>query len=221
MQFIKEIVSAKLHNSYILLKRNNIESLKLKELSIKVKQAENIDQIRGYEGIGAKTYFENFKNLVLPFEFNGRTYYPPQDRVNAMLSFGYTLIYNRIVFMLRKKGFNSFIGFFHKGRGNHHALASDLLEELRHISERLVLTIIHKKILTKDYFVSKDYKGRKAFYLTSDGLPVFIRQFEQIFRTVSSYSGKNISYYEYLDEMGDKLRRMLKMGIPYKAMFIR
>jgi len=150
LAFSKEIVSAKIHNSYVLLRRNNVESKELKELEKKAYEATSMESLRGYEGTAARIYFSEFAHLVEPFEFKGRIYHPPDGPVNVMLSLGYTILYNRIASVLKHKGFNARLGFFHKGRGAHNALASDLMEELRHIIERVVLSLIHLNEVTKD-----------------------------------------------------------------------
>jgi CRISPR-associated protein Cas1 len=221
LEFSREIISAKLNNSYVLLKRNGIDDYQLKLAREKAKNAENIEQLRGIEGAGAKAFFGHLKSLVEPFEFNGRNYYPPTDEVNALLSFAYTLIYNRTASMLIKKGFNPYIGFFHKRRGEHFALASDLMEELRHIGDRLVISLIHKREIGLQHFKKKEEKGKVFVYLNDSGYPIFIRRFEEIFKTKSSYSGNLLSLYEYLDSVGEKVKRMIKLNVPYKALRIR
>lgn len=50
----------------------------------------------GIEGTAAKDYFTHFTRLVSPFSFSGRVYHPQDWPVNVMLSFGYTILYNRI-----------------------------------------------------------------------------------------------------------------------------
>jgi len=221
LSFAKEIISAKVHNSFILLKRNGIDSKGLKELEKSIREAGSVESLRGYEGTAARLYFSEFAHLVEPFEFKGRVYHPPDGPVNVMLSFGYTLLYNRISAVLKDKGFNARTGFFHKGRGTHNALASDLLEELRHIVERIVLTLIHLKEIKKDDFSYGNRKGVEICRLEGDGFRKFIRRFENTMAKKASYHGaERMSYNSYLDEMSDSLKRSLKLNIPYKALRI-
>lgn len=55
-----------------------------------------LDGLRGLEGLGATAYFGVFDHLLLrrkeDFYFHGRNRRPPLDRVNAMLSFAYSLL---------------------------------------------------------------------------------------------------------------------------------
>jgi len=193
----------------------------LKELAQKLKTAESLDSLRGYEGAAASLYFSAFGNLVTPFEFRGRVYHPPDGPVNVMLSLGYTMLYNRLASVLRVKGFNPRIGFLHKGRGAHASLASDLLEELRHIVERIVLSLIHLGEIRREDFSITQRKGVNICRLQGVGFRKYFHRFESTMAQGSSYhGGEKISYNACLDEMADKLKRSLKLNIPYRALRI-
>lgn len=221
LSFAREIISAKVHNSYVILRRHSISSEELKRMAEKVEGAQDMDTLRGYEGAAARIYFSEIANLVAPFEFNGRRFYPADDPVNAMLSFGYTLLYNRLAAVVKDKGYNPRVGFFHKGRGTHAALASDLMEELRHIPERIVLSLIHRGEIHPQDFSATRRKDTQVCRLTGDGFRKYIHRFETTMATKASYHGiGKLSYNAYLDEMADILKRALKMGIAYKALRI-
>jgi len=67
------------------------------------------------------------------------------DRVNAMLSFAYTLLVHDIVGALETVGLDPYVGFLHTERPGRPSLALDLMEELRPIiADRLVLTLINR-----------------------------------------------------------------------------
>ncbi|KJR40057.1 CRISPR-associated protein Cas1 [Candidatus Magnetoovum chiemensis] len=221
LTFAKEIVSAKIHNCDVLLRRNSIKSDELESILYKINDASNLDVLRGLEGSAAKIYFNELSNLVLPFEFKRRVYHPPDGPVNVMLSLGYTLLYNRIAVALKDKGFEPKQGFFHKPRGSHAALASDLVEELRHIAERITLAVIHNKEIIKSNFRVFEKKGIEIARLNGDGFRKFIRRFETTMATKTSYSAhKAITYNAYIDEMADNLKRSLMLNINYKALRI-
>jgi len=221
LTFAQEIISAKIHNSIVLLRRNLIESKELKELEKKSLSAESLDSLRGYEGTAARIYFSEFAHLVEPFEFKGRVYHPPDCPVNVMLSLGYTMLYNRIASMLKDKGFNARMGFYHKGRGAHNALASDLMEELRHIVERIVLSLIHLKEITGSDFSMIKRKNVDVCRMEGEGFRKYVRRFEKSMAQKASYHGsEKMSYNAYLDEMAGNLKRSFKLNIPYKALRI-
>jgi len=213
-----EIVSAKIHNGRVLLARNGVADPGLEDLARQALAAPDMETLRGYEGAAAKAYFERFAELVKPLPFNGRAYHPPRGPVNVLLSFGYTLLYNRMSAVLAEKGFEPRLGFFHQGRGTHAALASDLMEELRHVVERVVLALIHLKAIGPGDFTT-DARGYAR--LTGEGFRRFITRWEQTMAATFLTEGRRLSYNARLDEAAEAFKRTLKLGVPYKALRIR
>ena len=218
LDFSRRIIVAKIQNSADLLRRNDRPLPELKEMAAKAAFADNADSLRGYEGNAARLYFAALSELTAPFEFRSRIYHPPDGPVNVMLSFGYTLIYNRLASVLTDKGFNPRIGFFHQGRGTHAALASDLQEELRFLAERIVLALIHRHEITPESFTDAIIHGKPSCRMSGDGFRAFIHRYEKTMSSVFTWQGRKISYNAYLDEMADNLKRSLKLGIPYEPL---
>ena len=91
------------------------------------------------------------------FLFNERTKRPPKDRVNALLSFLYSLLTYEVQSALESVGLDSYVGFFHTDRPGRPSLALDIMEELRgYMVDRLVLTLINKKQIDKKHFEEKE-----------------------------------------------------------------
>lgn len=75
------------------------------------------------------------------------------DRVNAMLSFVYTLLANYTASALETVGLDPYVGFLHTDRPGRISLALDLMEELRPVmADRFVLSLINKRIVNADGF---------------------------------------------------------------------
>ena len=126
-----------------------------------IEECEEMDKLRGYEGEAASIYFGVFNELILQqkkdFIFTGRNKRPPLDKVNAMLSFVYTLLTNMISSALETVGLDPYVGFLHRDRPGRVSLALDLIEELRPVlADRFVLTLINKKMVVK-----KDFEKRE------------------------------------------------------------
>jgi CRISPR-associated protein Cas1 len=141
----------------------------------KVKEEENLDTLRGYEGESASLYFGIYGDLILnqkeTFEFHGRNKRPPMDEVNAMLSFGYTLLANDCAAALEGVGLDSYVGFMHRDRPGRKSLACDMMEEFRPILvDRFVLTLINNRQIRGEHFLKTESgairfteEGRKKF----------------------------------------------------------
>lgn len=164
LELSKRIICSKLKNQMVVLRRyeksrQNINvSEQLKMLHIcrsKVGQCETIAEIMGYEGQGAKAYFDGLSQLVVPeFKFRGRNKRPPRDEFNSMLSLGYSVIMNEIYGKAEKKGLNPYFGFMHRDKEQHPTLASNMMDlklllqrkstenywrSCRHMSEQMIV----------------------------------------------------------------------------------
>jgi len=185
----KSIITGKLANSRVVLTRyarrhDNKELTSaidaLKHLKYKVSTALSLDQLRGFEGAGAKAYFGAISGLLgAPWKFQGRKRQPPPDPVNALLSYGYTLLFYNVFALLRARGLNPHVGYLHPVRSGHPALVSDLMEEFRSI---IVDTTILSLLLNQRIQVSEfefDADQQLPCRLGASARKVFIRAFEK------------------------------------------
>lgn len=135
-----------------------------------VYQVKDKDIIMGIEGNAAKAYFDVFEDLILQqkddFRLISRTKRPPLDRVNAMLSFLYTIATSSCASALESVGLDSYYGFYHSLRPGRNSLACDLVEEIRCICERIVLTMINMKMINSNDF---EIQPSGAVYLNKEG----------------------------------------------------
>lgn len=140
LEMSRAFIRGKLDNAAIVLQRlarTQGEAVKatiphLRQLSAQVKTVKALDGLRGLEGAAASAYFEAWRTL-LPgtLGFTRRQSRPAPDTVNALLSLGYTILYQNVAALLAARGLNAHIGIMHVSGGTHLALASDLMEELR------------------------------------------------------------------------------------------
>ncbi len=150
----------------------------------KVFQAQSIEEVIGIEGNCAQNYFSVFNKLItnpkVTFTFALRTKRPPLDPVNALLSFVYTLATNEVAAALETVGLDSYIGFCHSLRSGRCSLACDLVEEIRCIAERFVLTLLNLQILVKDDF-TEQISG--AVWLNDEGRKKVLSRWQERKRT--------------------------------------
>lgn len=133
------------------------------------------DELRGIEGEAASVYFSVFDDMILQqkqdFSFETRTKRPPLDKVNALLSFSYTMMTSMCTSALYSVGLDPFVGFMHTDRPGRRSLALDLEEEFRAvICDRFVLNLINKKQISPNDFEQREDgavllndNGRKTF----------------------------------------------------------
>jgi CRISPR-associated protein Cas1 len=136
-------------------------SSRLQNLLLLIKDCDSNDQLRGYEGEAASLYFSVLNELVLQqkdhFSFNGRNKRPPMDRLNALLSFVYTMLAYHTASALESVGLDPYVGFLHTDRPGRISLALDLMEEFRPImADRFVLSLINKRIVNAEGFSKRE-----------------------------------------------------------------
>lgn len=127
----------------------------------RIKFEKDMAVLRGLEGEAATVYFGVFDELILnqkeDFYFHGRNRRPPQDYINAMLSFGYTLLANDCAGALEGVGLDSYVGFMHRDRPGRKSLALDLMEELRPVLvDRFVLTLVNNRQIRGEHFITSE-----------------------------------------------------------------
>lgn len=140
-----------------------------------IERSTDAEELRGIEGEIGHTYFSVFDELITAqkadFSFTGRSRRPPLDRVNALLSFAYTLLYHDTRSALETTGLDPAVGFLHRDRPGRLSLALDVMEEMRpFFADRLVLSLINlRQIEAKAFTVSDsgavllNEGGRKTF----------------------------------------------------------
>jgi CRISPR-associated protein Cas1 len=189
-----------LHNETISL------GISLKEIA----GVKDIAGLRGVEGYAARTYFKGFGKMILGgFTFEGRQKHPSPDPVNALLSFGYTLIFNEISSLLDGLGFDPYLGYFHSPEYGRASLATDIQEEFRALVDRFTLNLINNRILTEDDFYINSQTG--GMYLKRVGMKRYFREYEK-------YLNREFTH----PETGNKttLRKCLRIQAEKLAAFI-
>ena len=142
----------------------------------------SVDLLMGDEGDAARVYFGAFDAMVAPsqrtdFGFSERTRRPPRDRMNAVLSFLYTLLRSDCVAGLEGIGLDPQVGFLHALRPGRPALALDLMEELRPVlADRLALTLVNRHQLTPDQV---EGSPGDAWLLTEEGRRAVITAYQE------------------------------------------
>ncbi|NEQ33275.1 MAG: CRISPR-associated endonuclease Cas1 [Leptolyngbya sp. SIO4C5] len=185
-----------------------------------VEQGLTLEQVRGYEGIGATQYFQSFKPLITNpgFDWLGRNFHPPTDPVNSLLSFGYTLLFNNVFSLLLAEELNPYLGNLHGAERQKAYLAFDLMEEFRSpVVDSLVMRLINQKsIRPTDFSWPKQNQG---VYLTGAAKRIFLKRFElRITEKVSHPDVKeSVTYRRAIQLQVQRYKRALLENHSYEA----
>ena len=189
MDFSRIIVKGKVRNSLQFLRNFSynhpeinlsVETAAPESVQKNIDECNSTESLTGFEGIAAKNYFAGFGKMILgKFNFEARRKHPAPDPVNALLSLGYTMVFNEISSLLDGIGFDPYLGYYHKVEYGRASLASDLQEEFRApVADRLTLRLINKGILKEnDFYKNPNSDG---VYLMRDGMKKYFVEYEDI-----------------------------------------
>ena len=189
LRLAKAVVEAKVGNMktimmrYLREDRNDIDRENFKRIKSLNKHAQDtveMDSLRGYEGMVGKIYFSNFKRYIKPdkrafFYFNKRNRRPPEDPVNALLSFGYSLLAKDCTGAGIRVGLDPYCGFYHTMKYGRPSLALDIMEAFRQpIVDSMVLSSINNGVFNEKDF----YQYQTTCYLNEKGRKKFLARYE-------------------------------------------
>ncbi len=193
LSIARNMVAGKIQNCRQVLLRAGRESDSTEERSllamsatihaqelIRLEHSNAIDEVRGSEGNAASSYFKSFGAMVREdreaFIPHGRTRRPPLDRMNALLSFVYTLLRHDCVGAIEGVGLDPQVGYLHTLCPGRPALALDLMEELRPVmADRLVLSMVNRRQIQRNDFTERE---GGAVYLTDKARKVVIMAYQ-------------------------------------------
>ena len=101
-------------------------------------------KLMGYEGSASRIYWKTISIILAQrISFEGRQHGLPQDAVNALLNYGYGILYSKIWSALIFAGLDPYAGFLHKEQTGKPSLVFDMIEEFRApIVDRTVIAFI-------------------------------------------------------------------------------
>ena len=104
--------------------------------------------LRGWEGVSSKIYFEILNNFIPEtLRFENRSQHPALDPVNALLNYGYGLLYGKIEGALIKSGIDPYIGIMHRDNYNRPVLVYDVIEIYRIWIDYVVYNLAGQNII--------------------------------------------------------------------------
>lgn len=153
------------------------------------------EELLGHEGTATREYFRAWRRLIgEAWGFGARERRPPPDPVNAMLSFGYTLLVQEAIAALGLAGLDPAVGFLHRARWGRPCLALDLIEEFRPvIVDAVVLRCLSAGVVRFEEFETTPDVGCR---MNARARQAFLAAYERRMLTVFTHepTGRRISY---------------------------
>ncbi len=194
----------------------------------RVPRTTTLNALMGVEGSATARYFAGVRALIGPeWRFEARIRRPPPDRVNALLSFGYTLLVHKMLGAVEATGFDPYLGYLHQIDYGRPSLALDLIEEFRPILvDSLVIRCCNDgRIAFDDFTETPD--GPYPVLLSDEGKRRFVAAFEERMRTEATHPdggdgrpGK-ATYLRCLALQARQLARAVQGGPDYEPLVAR
>ncbi|KUJ94968.1 MAG: CRISPR-associated endonuclease Cas1 2 [Desulfonauticus sp. 38_4375] len=195
----KKFVSGAITNMLKVLNYYQLREVQLEEeinairdLYEKIYQCNDTEQLMAIEGNTRDYYYKTFDKIINDedFSFASRTKRPPENRINAMISFGNSLLYVEILSEIYKTHLDPRIGYLHTTNNRRFTLNLDVAEIFKPILvDRLIFSLINKSMIKKSHF--KDELG--GIYLKDTGRQTFIEKWEEKMNTTIKHRSLNIN----------------------------
>lgn len=168
----------------------------LKEL---IPSQDDVDQLMAVEGNIREAYYNAFDSIVNDenFAMDERSKRPPKNRMNALISFGNTLLYTTVLSEIYKTHLDPRIGYLHATNFRRFTLNLDVAEVFKPIIvDRVIFYLINKGMIKPNDFDNK----LGGLYLKEPGRGVFVEKFEERLTTTIKHRkiGKDVSYRRLL-----------------------
>jgi len=188
----------------------------LTEALDRVNEAKDINGLMIVEAQSRQRYYRCFNNILKneDFTFTTRTKRPPKDALNALISFGNTLLYQRFASLIFQSSLDIRFGILHNSYHRSESLNLDLADLFKPVLvDRAIFTIINKNMITKADFQSVEDEG---IYLNPRGKRVFIKEFEKKLYQQIKIGGKIKNYDSLLRDEVRKVEKFFNNGEKYK-----
>lgn len=155
----------------------------------------HIEEVMAIEGNIRDIYYRSFDRIIsnADFRFEQRTRRPPLNRMNALISFGNSLLYVLILSEIYRTHLDPRIGYLHSTNMRRFTLNLDVSEIFKPILvDRLLFSLLNKGMLTKSHFD----ESVGGIVLKENGRKIFVKEWDNRIKTTIKHRGlkRNVSY---------------------------
>ncbi len=160
----KEIVRGAIHNSiknliYYNKQTKNLEEEidKMKVLLEKLEECKNIKHLMAIEGNSKFIYYQSFeKFLGESYKLEKRVKRPPDNAINALISFTNSLLYTTCLNQIYKTPLEPSVSFLHEPGERRYSLSLDIAEIFKPvIVDKIIFKLINNKMINVNHFIKE------------------------------------------------------------------
>lgn len=174
-------------------KDTDLQIDKIKSFSETIEKYEKVDELMGLEGNIRQVYYDAFNLILNDFEMGNRIKQPPNNEVNALISFGNMMCYAECLRAIHQTQLNPTISYLHSPGERRYSLALDLAEIFKPILvDRVIFKVLNKKEIQQKHFDS----NFSSCLLNESGKKIFVKAFEERLKETIQHRSlkRNVSY---------------------------
>ncbi|MBU4445852.1 type I-B CRISPR-associated endonuclease Cas1b [bacterium] len=166
----------------------------IENLKNRIEKVQSVTKLMGYEAQIRRLYYsgwDHFLNWDEPFE--KRTKQPPQNSLNALISFGNSLLYTVVLSEIYRTQLNPTISYLHEPGVRRYSLSLDIAEIFKPmLVDRLIFKLIRKRMLKLSDFD----RDLNYCYLGEKGRKIFLKEWDdRLQKTIKHRSlNRSVSY---------------------------
>lgn len=220
----REFIHSALHNILRNLRYYDTRGIDLQaetegvqEEVLRLDAARDINELMGCEGRARNSYYKGFSKILRErAEFTRRVKRPPDNPVNALISFTNGLVYSAVLTQIYRTQLNPTISFLHEPGARRFSLALDLAEVFKPIlADRLMFKLINNRQLAERDF-SQDLN---CCYLKESGRKTILKEWDERLQTTIEHRRlkRKVSYERLIRLECYKLVKHLTSDESYKG----
>lgn len=169
----------------------------IKALRRGIDRAKDVNELMGLEGSIRRAYYSGWKEIIKQeIDFEKRVKRPPDNMVNALISFVNSLVYVTCLTEIYKTQLHPAVSYLHSAGERRFSLCLDISEVFKPlIADRLIFSLLNKKMLTE-----KDFERESNFcYLKEPGRKRLLEAYDEDLKRTLRHRGLNRDVsYRYL-----------------------
>lgn len=201
LEIAKELIEAASYNilrnlRYYNERNRDLETCisEIKALRRGIARSNDINELMGIEGSIRRCYYSEWNKIInQEVDFEKRTKRPPDNMVNALISFVNSLIYTTCLAEIYKTQLHPAVSYLHSAGERRFSLCLDISEVFKPlIGDRLIFSMLNKKMLTENDFLRES----NFCYLKEAGRKRLLQEYDEVLKRTIQHKGlnKNVSY---------------------------
>lgn len=221
LDLARSFIGAKLHNMAHRVRRRTRRQpsatldaalRSIRGFEKRLTAAQTPEELLGLEGAATRAYFSAWPDLLLSpdpaLQFTKRTRRPPQDAVNALISFTYSLLQKDVQAACVIAGLDTQLGLLHRPRLNTPSAVLDLMEAFRPVvADSVTLALVNRGTIQPEHFEPTN----GGIYLTEAGRKIVYKAYGQRRGDEVTLPGmeRALPYYRAFEAQARRLARVL------------